>query len=275
MTGKQTPVLRILKNKILNNGVSIIPTKNTRYNYQTKSEEWLDHCMTTNPEKLVSQTIHNTGDSDHYIGQFTFSTTTKTTQPRYAISRDWKKINWDLLKSNLKNYIDLDQSTYMDNPHEICHTIQSSINYHMDNMAPLRKIQLSSKYPAFTSPETRDLITERDAVYKSARRTDDQDLWRQYRHISYQVHTKLKNDKKDYISRELDENNNEKDKWEAAKKLIGWKNKSNTPTLITNDGIVSTSPKEIARVLNHHLISKVSSTVRNIPKTLNKSRSRN
>ena len=214
---KQIPVTRILKNIVLNNGVSIIPTKNTRYNHLTKCEEWIDHCYTTHPEKLQSQRIHETGDSDHFIGQFVFNTTCKTTQPRYVITRNWKDLNWDLLRLNLQNDVDLDQVNSLDNPHEICQVIQSSISYHLDNLAPLRKIQLKSKYPAFTSQESRDLIDERDRTYKDARRMDDEEIWRLYRNLRNRVHASLKRDKRDFIVSELDESNNEKDKWDVAK----------------------------------------------------------
>ena len=264
---KQIPVSRILRNMVLNNGVAIIPTRNTRYNHQTKLEEWLDHCYTTHPEKLQSQTIHVTGDSDHYIGQFVFNTTTKTSQPRYIINRNWKEINWDLLRLNLHNDSDLDQVNSMEDPDEICQIIQSTITYHPDNAAPLRKIQIKSKYPAFTTQETRELIDKRDRTYKDARQTDDADTWRFYKNLRNRVHVSLRKDKKEYISKELDENKNEREKWDAVKNLIGWRKKKNTPTLIAHVGTVTTSPKGIAKVLNHHLLSKVATTVRNIPKT--------
>ena len=264
---KQIPAIRILRDKILNNGISIIPTKSTHYNYQTKTEECIDHCMTTNPEKLLNQTIHKTGDSDHYIGQFTFSTTTKPTQPRYVLTRQWENINWDLLKMNLKDDIDLDQANFSNDPSEICEILQSSINYHLNAMAPIRKIQLKAKYPAFTSTETRKLIDDRDTAYRAARWMDDQDQWRCYRNLRNRVHKELKKDKKNHITNELDDSNKERDKWESAKKFIGW-SRNSTPTVISNGGTVSTSPKEIARVINHHLVGKVAATACKIPKTL-------
>ncbi len=61
-------------------------------------------------------------------------------------------------------------------------------------------------------------------------------------------------------------NNNDRDKWDSMKNIIGWK-KSSTPTLLSNEGKLSTSPKEIARILNHHLVGKVAATARKIPKT--------
>ena len=263
---KQIPAIRILRDKILNNGISIIPTKGTRYNYQSKNEECIDHCMTTHPERLLNQTIHKTGDSDHYIGQFNFSTITKPTQPRYVMTRQWDKINWDLVKLNLSNDIDLDQTNHIDDPSKICQIIQSSINYQLDNMAPLRKVQIKSKYPAFTSSETRTLMDERDTAYEDARRMNDQDQWRYFRNLRNRVHKEMKKDKKKFITKELDGNRDEKEKWDATKKFLGW-TKNTTPTIISNNGVISTSPKEIAKVLNHHLVGKVAATACKIPKT--------
>ena len=193
---KQIPAMRILKDKILNEGITVINTKETRYNHITKTEEWIDHCYTTNPEKLSNQTIHHTGDSDHFIGQFTFTTTVKPSHPRFVITRDWDRINWDLIKLNLSIDPDLEQAATMKDPHDICQTIQDCINYQLDSMAPQKKIQLKSKFPAFASPESRLLITERDEQYKVARETDDQDVWRLFKNLRNRVHRSLKNDKK-------------------------------------------------------------------------------
>ena len=121
---KQHPILRLLKDKILNNGVSLVNTANTRY---------------THPERIVSQTIHKTGDSDHYMGEFIINSITKPSHPRYILTRNWKSINWENFKFNLANDPILDPINKMTNPHKICESIQSLLNHHLENNAPISK----------------------------------------------------------------------------------------------------------------------------------------
>ena len=188
---------------VLNEGAGIVQTEDTRYNPQTKITEFLDHCVTNYPDRIINKQINKTGDSDHYIGEFSIETKVKTTIPRYIISRKYDLIDWDVLKLNLIDDQRLKDVSHISDPSEICLAIQETINEHLENQAPLRKIQISSKFPNFTSQETRELINKRDSALEDAKIKDDPESWRLFRNLRNRVHKALSSDKKKEIKDKL------------------------------------------------------------------------
>ena len=118
----------------------------------------------------------------------------------------------------------------------------------------------------FTSPETRRLLIERDQALEKAQEDDHPDSWRLFKNLRNICHKMLSKDKHKYITDKLDTNNNDHDKWEMTKDILGWKNKTN-PTVLMDRGKTVTSPKQIVNALNYSMISKVATIVREIPPT--------
>ena len=99
---KQIHLLKILKDELLQNGSTFIKTKNTRFNHQSGLEDFLDHMITNTPQKVINHQIHQTGDSDHHICEFTIKTTSTPFFPKYILRRDYEKVDWDNLKIFVK-----------------------------------------------------------------------------------------------------------------------------------------------------------------------------
>ena len=263
---KQIHLTKILKAEIFNNGAAYINTEDTRYNPVTKKTDKIDHCITTNPELIANHTILKTGDSDHFIGKFTIKTKNNPSQPKFIIKRDYDLIDWDQMKESLLINPNLRKCTELNDPSIICKTIQDTVNLLLDQQAPKRKVQITKKIPIFISQDTKNTLNERDVALQTAKEDDTPENWRQYRSLKNSCHKKLSTDKKNYVKKKLDINNNEHDKWETAKDILGWKTKVN-PTVINDRGETVTSPIKIANALNHSLISKVVKITRDIPKT--------
>ena len=263
---KLYPLQLTFQTMILNQGAGLILTNDTRYNPQKKVTEFIDHCTTNHPEKIINQIIHKTGDSDHFIGQFLIRTQTKPSTPRYILSRKWDLVNWDQVKTNLINDPDLAATSQMTDPNVICCTIQDSINHYLDEQAPVRKIQISTKIPKFSTKETKNLIKNRDLALKNAKMTQKTDDWRLYKNLKNRVHRELKNDKKNFIDKQLEDENTSKDKWKTATNILGW-DRAPQPTILIDQGVAKTKPIEIANAMNRNLLSKVNRIIRNVPKT--------
>ena len=172
------PLMLQFQNEILNENNCIIRTNDTRYNPITKNTDFIDHCITNCPDKISNHIIHNTGDSDHYIGQFSISTTTKPNTPRYILSRKLDIVNWDQLKYDISVDQRLADAADLLDPSEICSIIQETVNRNVDLQAPVRKIQVSNKNPPFIKTETRKLATERDVALDFAKNNDTPENWR-------------------------------------------------------------------------------------------------
>ena len=263
---KLYPLQLTLQTLILNEGAGVIITNDTRYNPQSRITEFIDHCITNRPEKINNQTIHRTGDSDHFIGQFQIKTRTKPCTPRFILSRKWELVNWDLMKVKLHDDPDLKEISNLTDPNQICCTLQDKINLYLDQQAPTRKLQLSNKVPKFSTSETRKLIKLRDVTLEKAKQTQDIEDWRQFRNLKNRVHRELSNDKKNFTNKQLEDENSAKDKWKTTKTLLGWE-KAPQPKIIIDQGVAKTKPVDIANAMNMNFLTKVNKIVRNIPKT--------
>ena len=263
---KQVHILNLLKHEIFNNGTSVIKTNDTRYNPQSKTTDFLDHCISTHPEKIISNKIHSTGDSDHKVCEYTLRTTVKPTHPRYVLSRNYKEVNWDKLKSDISSNPKLKLTNDMQDPNQVCNTIQEVVTYYLDQQAPVRKIQITKKIPVFTTSDTREVMNDRDNALKIAIQTDHPDDWRLFRNLKNRTNRKLSADKKKYINDKLSDENNEHDRWNNTKEILGWKSRAQ-PALIMDRGKNVTNPKLIANAINHSLIAKVAKIIRETPKT--------
>ena len=142
---KTIPILRALQDKIFNSGACFIKTENTRYNWLTKCEDTIEHCIMNTPQNIVSHTVYKTGESDHNILQFTVKTTISPTHPRYFITRDYKSVKWDEMKTAISNDPQLTEASLSDNTHSIWKSIQEIVTSHLDAQAPLKKHQTKVK----------------------------------------------------------------------------------------------------------------------------------
>ena len=263
---KLYPLMLVMQSQIFNEGGGIIKTEDTRYNPQKKTTEFLDHCITNHPEKITNQKILKTGDSDHYIGQFSLKTKNKPIIPRFVISRKWDNINWDEVKVKLYCDTQLTLASQSEDPTEICQALQSAINKYMDEQAPLKKIQISNKVPKFTTESTRNIINARDEALEKAKVTQNEDDWRFFRNLKNRVHRELSKDKKNYVKKSMEDEKSSKDRWNSAKNILGW-NRAPQPTILIDRGTTKTKPKDIANAMNFNLLNKVNKIIREVPKS--------
>ena len=264
---KQIPIMRLLKQEILNKGASYIKTKGTRYNHKSKKDDFLDHCITTKPEAITSHKVNVTGDSDHNICEYTLTMKVKISNPRYFISRNFKNIDWDELNQGLVKDQRILNAEKSNNVDIICQSIQDAITDQLDLQAPTKKIQVTKKIPHFTTQRTKKTIEDRDEALRQAKLDDKIESWRLFKNLKNRAHRELRQDKNNNIREKLNQDeDNTKDNWKTTKDLLGWNN-TPQPNMIVDQGQIFTSPKDIADKINFHLISKVNKIVREIPKT--------
>ena len=168
------------------------------------------------------------------------------------------------MKLSLATNPKLRESTQLNDPSTICVAIQEALTYQLDQQAPLKKVQVSKNIPIFISQQTKQKIIDRDMALQRAKDDDLPDSCREFLNLRNSCHKMLSQDKKDYINKKLDEKNSEHDRWDTTKEILGWKTKQN-PTVLMDRGLTVTSPNQIANALNHSLISKVSTLVRELP----------
>ena len=72
------------------------------------------------------------------------------------------------MKFNLSIDQRLSDAADLADPSEICQIIQETVNRNIDLQSPVRKIQVTNKFPPFIKTETRDLTNNRDIALDTA-----------------------------------------------------------------------------------------------------------
>ena len=134
---KTTPLYKLLRDKIFTSGVTLIKTGPTKHNLNS-SDTYLDHILTSVPEKITNQTVHRGANSDHYPVTFIHSTANKIYQPNFIMARDYKIIYWDLLKDELNRDHRLITAALSNSSEEISVLLTESISEHLNAQAPMR-----------------------------------------------------------------------------------------------------------------------------------------
>ena len=254
---KTTPLFNLLKEKIYTAGVSLIRTGPTKHNINSQ-DTYLDHIFTTSPERIITQTVHRKSYSDHYPVTFLRRTGKVISHPAYILARDYKLVNWGLVKDQMNTDIRLITAAMSNSPDEISELIKLSITEHIDAQAPMKRIQLQNETTTFATKTTQELIKKKETLQKIlADITDDPENAREYKHLRNKAHKELSKDKANITKKKIISirNDDPKSQWSEIKKLLGWR-KSSTPKILKDKEKVVTSPKEIAQLINREQITK-------------------
>ena len=103
--------------------------------------------------------------------------------------------------------------------------LTNEINKVLDKWAPLKKVQIRTKYRPWISKETKVLMKQRDFAQEIASHTKNQDDWRKYKNLRNTVVSRLRNEKNEWEKQQFDHlGNNPTDLWRNVKSWLGWKN---------------------------------------------------
>ena len=249
------PLHRILVEEIFSKGAAWIKTPPTKINHN-KNYANLDHMITNLPQKIIKHKILKCGASDHLILHYTRLTKNQCHFPKYKNVRDYSKINWTQVKSEIKvdhrftvaeNSLDADVA---------CQALIETINQKLEELQPMKRIQMTKKTPGFATKETRELMNKRDAALKRAQTTRNNDDIRQHCTLKNVCHKKLSIDKKAMIRQQFQKAEGDPRKqWQTTKENLGWQ-RNLTPSTLCHEGKIIHDPKGIARTINITQIGK-------------------
>ena len=132
------------------------------------------------------------------------------------------------------------------------------LNTILDEMAPVRKIQIRSKYAAWVTAECREDMDKRDAAQKKAIVSGLNGDWENYRKIRNKVTRRVRQEKTEWQKKKL-----VKCEGDSAKmwgNILGWLNwsSSSSPSKLYSGATIETSPGKLANIMNQYYIQKVS-----------------
>ena len=183
------PLHRILVEDFFSKGAAWIKTAPTKINHNKKYAN-LDQMITNLPQKIIKHKILKCGASDHLILHFTRLTKNQCHFPKYKNVRDYSKINWTQVKAEIKIDHRFTVAENSLNSDVACQALTDTINQKLEELQPMRRIQMTKKLPGFATKETRELMNKRDAALKKAQLSRNNDDIRQHRTLKNFCHKK-------------------------------------------------------------------------------------
>ena len=131
------------------------------------------------------------------------------------------------------------------------------INYEMNKQSRLKKIKIKNKEENKYSIETKNLIKEKNILYKENERNNSEENKRKLKNIKIEISSKKNKEDFIYKKKKFQDNvNNPKKSWSEAKNLL-YGNRNSFPDRIIDNNSIKTGSKAVANVLNRFYINKV------------------
>ena len=179
---KYNPLYRVFREDLFNQGMAVINTPPTKH-YINQPDTTVDHLMTSSPDKILNHKILKFYNSDHYPIMFIWSQKGQFSGIRNAITRKFKNVDWNEIRSKLSQDVRLATATCSTDPNIIFSQLSSAIQDSLHEQAPPSKIQIKQKLPQFLTQETIDVIKKRDKAYKEAKQSGDIDNMRLFKNL--------------------------------------------------------------------------------------------
>ena len=221
-TKRLKPLIEELFEKIFPHGVSQMVNVPTRM-WAGQSESGLDHLYTNRTEKLSDVYAEYTGGSDHKLIKVTRFSKSLQKRARYVRKRCYKKFKEEEFCRMVASlsWFDLYMCEDVD---EAASILTKKLTQILDTMAPVRTVQIRSHYADWLSPETKQLMKERDSAQKIAASTGNSDDWRAFKNKRNSVTAKMRQEKKGWEQMRLSHTeNNPRTLWKNMKSWLNWK----------------------------------------------------
>ena len=223
---------------------------------QGQEPSGLDHFYCNYPEKLSEVEAHYRGGSDHKIIFGVRYTRSAISKPRIVRKRMYKNFKADEFIHAVQNISWWEVYT-CENVEEAVKIMTRKISSILDKMAPIKNIQVRTKYAPWMSENTKQRLKERNEAQKIAVETNDGSDWARYKTMRNNVNTILRWERRTWQQKKLEDLGNDSSSvWKNVKNWIGW-SKGGPPTKLIENGNLCSKPKDLARIMNEFFISKV------------------
>ena len=176
----------------------------------------LDHFWTTDPSKISDIHTYFHGSSYHKIIFGTRYTKSVVRSPRFIEKRSYKNFQPDIYLGLVggTNWWDLYSC---EDPEQAVNIFTTKLNMILDQVAPIKRIQVRNKYAPWLSNATKALITDRDLAQKKAAESNNEDDWKLFRKLRNQINNKLRKEKRQWQAGRLKACSNTSDTWRMSR----------------------------------------------------------
>ena len=252
------PMVEKLFERIFPHGFSQLVTAPTRQN------SILDHYYCNRPSNISPVLAEQRGGSDRKLIIATRYAKPIIKQQRYVTKRCYKDFKPEEFKAAVQNilWLELYQCEDVDQAVDI---LTKNITSILDTMAPVRKIQVRSRFAPWLSTETKRLMRARDYAQQRAAESKKTEDIKEFKNLRNCVTNRLRQEKKNWKQTKLQDCSQDTGKiWKSILGWLNWKT-SGAPTQIFYNGVLENKPFRIATCMNEYFISKVNSIINNLP----------
>lgn len=252
---------KLLKSAYLN-GFSQIVKSPTRIT--DKSQTLIDYIITN--DKHLPYKVHLTPKiSDHNILSMQIGNKNKNILETFH-ARSWKSYNPDAFKDYLVRTSWNDGR--VSDVNVLADSFINQISDILSQMSPKVKICIQQKYQdkKWITPEIKNMMNNRDILYKRCVQERNNDLWNQYKRKRNEIVSCIRFEKDKHFKEVIDgHKTNSRELWKNLKTLLPNKN-STPPDEINFEQQIVANELCIANKFNNYFVNSINSIVDNIPK---------
>ena len=200
-----------------------------------QNDSGLDHIYSNRPEKLSDVHSEFQGGSDHRLLKIVRFSKSLKRSARYVRKRCYKNFNTEEFLQAVRqlSWYDLYLCEDVNQASEI---LTSKLGKILDVMAPIKTIQIGTRYAPWLSDNTKKLLEKRNTAQKVASTTRDPDDWRHYKHLRNTATAKMNLENKNWEIKKLSNTDHDCGTlWNNVKSFIGWNN-SGPPSQLFHNG---------------------------------------
>ena len=196
------------------------PTRTTLTN-----KSLLDVILISDCEKHVNNTVINISMSDHDCVSTEYKLTVNSEKQKHKLVyyRDYKQFNTEAFLNELKNDPAITTADFCENDFLIkWNEFRSAFNRISEQHAPIKSFRVKERFNPWINSDVVEMMYERDHLKKKAVNTNNEALWYKYRSLRNQITLKIRNNKKEYYQKKLDEcGKDPKKMWKCINKITG------------------------------------------------------
>ena len=173
----------------------------------TEADSGLDHLWTNTPGKMSPICTRYSGSDHKVIMGVRYANMIKTST-RYVRKRSFKNFDESVFLQKIRDtsWWDVYQTTDIN---EAVQLFTNKINLILDQMAPMKTFQTTSKYCPWLSEETKLLIKERNKAQNLFSENKNDENFEVFRKLRNNVTKKLRKDKIKWQRKKLENCNND------------------------------------------------------------------
>ena len=195
-----------------------------------------------------------------------FRTKGSNSAPREVIKRQRKNFNLEAFKqkASMIDWTPVLNEVNVDLSYD---KFETNIRNLLDEISPMKKVQITNKHKSWLKYETRILIVKRDLKKEEARITNDDSSWMEYRKLRNECTSLVRKDKiqqfKD-LHGDINDRKDTRDLYREVKSQLGWNN-CKTPETFLVDGRAVHSPVQLANLQLEYFNRKIKQLIDNLP----------